>query len=256
MVKTFKYRLYPTKDQINLIDQTIETCRRLYNYFLEDRIYTFKEIHSSVSRIEQINQIPGLKKDNPYLQAVYSQVLQEVSARIDKAYDTFFRRVETGKEKPGFPKFKGRADYDSFCYPQSGFSMKNSILQLSKIGNVKIKVHRSMEGTVKTCSIKRKNGRYYACFVCDMEANLLPATGNAVGIDVGVSDFVITSDGEFFPKLDKYRKAEKHLKYLQRQVSRRKKGSNRRKKAGVLLAKQHEKVANQRNDIACQYKGM
>jgi len=249
-LKTFKYRLYPTKEQIKSIDQTIETCRRLYNYFLEDRIYTFKEIKIGVSKIEQINQIPGLKKNNTYYQAVHSQVLQEVAARLDKAYDNFFRRIKTTKEKPGFPKFKGRQYYDSFCYPQSGFSVKDNKLELSKIGSVKIKVHRPIGGTIKTCSIIRKNGKYYSCFSCEVEVQPLPFTGNIVGIDVGVTDFVITSDGDFFPKLDTYRKAEKHLKYLQRQVSRRVKGSNRRRKAVNLLAKCHEKVANQRKDIA------
>lgn len=250
VLRTFKYRLYPTKEQIQVINQTIETCRRLYNYFLEDRIYTFKEIKSSVSKMEQINQIPGLKKDNPYYKAVHSQVLQEVAARLDKAYDNFFRRVKSGKEKPGFPKFKGRQYYDSFCYPQSGFSVDSNRLTLSKIGSVKIRLHRDIGGSVKTCSIIRKNDKYYACFSCEVEAQVLPATGKVVGIDVGVADFVITSDGEFFPKIDTYRKAEKHLRYLQRQVSRRVKGSNRRRKAVKLLAKKHEKVANQRKDIA------
>ena len=235
---------------MQVINQTIETCRRLYNYFLEDRIYTFKEIKSSVSKIEQINQLPNLKKNNTYYKAVHSQVLQEVAARLDKAYDNFFRRVKSGKEKPGFPKFKGRQHYDSFCYPQSGFSIDDNRLVLSKIGAVKIKLHRPIGGSIKTCSIVRKNDKYYACFSCEVEVQVLPVTDSVVGIDVGVADFVITSDGQFFPKVDTYRKAEKHLKYLQRQVNRRVKGSNRRRKAMKLLAKQHEKVANQRKDIA------
>lgn len=250
LLKTFKYRLYPTKEQVQIINQTIETCRRLYNYFLEDRIYTFNEIRIGVSKIEQINQIPGLKNNNQYLQQVYSQVLQEVAARLDKAYDNFFRRVKSGKEKPGFPKFKGRQHYESFCYPQSGFSLSDNRLVLSKIGSIKIKLHRPIGGSIKTCSIIRKNDKYYACFSCEVEAQPLPKTGSVVGIDVGITDFVITSDGEFFPKSNSYRKAEKRLKYLQRQVSRRVKGSNRRRKAVKSLAKQHEKVANQRKDIA------
>jgi len=123
-------------------------------------------------------------------------------------------------------------------------------LELSKIGSVKVKLHRPVDGKIKTCSITRKNGQYYAGFSCEVEAKVLPLTGKEVGIDVGVTDFVITSNGVFFPKLDKYRKAEKRLKYLQRQISRREKGSNRRRKAVTLFAKQHEKVANQRKDIA------
>lgn len=250
LLKTFKYRLYPTNEQIRRIDQTIETCRRLYNSFLEDRIYTYQEGHFSPTKIDQINQLKNRKKDNPYLLTVHSQVLQDVAARLDKSYNNFFRRAKSGREKPGFPKFKGRQHYNSFCYPQSGFSLTGNMLKFSKIGNVKIKLHRSLEGKVKTCSVIKKNDRYYACFSCETEKNILPANGNAVGIDVGIADFVITSDGEFFPKLDVYRKSEKRLKYLQRQVSRRKKSSNRRRKAVKLLARQHEKVSNQRKDIA------
>ncbi|WP_018703509.1 RNA-guided endonuclease InsQ/TnpB family protein [Anaeromusa acidaminophila] len=249
-IKTFKYRLYPSKEQAQIIDQTIETCRRLYNYWLEDRIYTYQEIKSSPTKFDQTSQLPKLKLSNPYLSLVHSQVLQDVAARLDKAYKNFFRRVKQGTEKPGFPKFKGRQHYDSFCYPQSGFNLGESHLQLSKIGTIKIKLHRPICGTIKTCLIVCKNGKYYACFSCEIEMQTMLSTGDSVGIDVGVADFVITSDGQFFPKLDKYRQAEKRLKYLQRQVSRRKKGSKRRRKAVALLAKQHEKVANQRRDIA------
>lgn len=250
VLRTFKYRLYPTNEQMKLMDQTIETCRRLYNYFLEDRIFTYKEGGWSPTKFDQINQLKGLKKNNFYLQQVYSQVLQDVATRLDKTYDNFFRRVKSRKEKAGFPKFKGRLHYDSFCYPQVGFSIIDNKLKLSKIGSVKIKLHRPIGGTVKTCSIIHKNDKYYACFSCEIDLQTLPKTGNTIGIDVGVTDFVITSNGKFFPKVDTYRKAEKQLKYLQRQVSRRVKGSNRRCKAVKLLTKKHEKIANQRKDIA------
>lgn len=248
MLKTFKYRLYPTKEQTQKIDQTIETCRRLYNYFLEDRIYTYQEIKCSVSKFEQINQLPGLKKDNIYLRNVYSQVLHDVAFRVDRSYNAYFQRLKSNKKIPGFPKFKGKQNYHSFCYTQTGFSIISNKLRLSKIGDVEIKLHRPLIGKIKTCYIIRKNGKYYVCFSCEVETQILPLTGNIVGIDVGISDFAITSDGEFFPKQDNYRKAEKRLKYLQRMVSRRKKGSNRRKKAISKLAKQHEKIANQRKD--------
>ena len=249
-IKTFKYRLYPSKEQVQIIDRTIETCRRLYNHWLEDRIYTYQEIKSSPTKFDQVSQLPKLKASNQYLNLVHSQVLQDVAARLDKAYDNFFRRVKQGTEKPGFPKFKGRHHYNSFCYPQSGFSFSANRVRLSKIGDVKIRLHRPLAGVIKTCSILKSNGHYYVAFSCEIEPVKLPTTGKQVGIDVGVADYVITSDGQFYPKLDAYRKAEKRLKYLQRQVSRRMKGSNRRRKAVRLLAKQHEKVANQRKDMA------
>lgn len=248
MHKTFKYRLYPNKNQIQKINQTIYLCRFLYNSLLDHRIKYFKQ-GKSISRYDQQAELPAIKLEFPEYKEIHSQVLQEVLLRLDKAYQNFFRRVKQG-ETPGFPRFKGRNQYDSFCYPQSGFSVVDKKLCLSKIGDVKIKLHRPIEGKIKTCSIVRKNDKFYVCFSCEIQAVPLPPTGKIVGIDVGVADHVITSDGEFFPKLDAYRKAEKRLKYLQRQVSRRKKRSNRRKKAARLLAKQHETVSNQRNDIA------
>lgn len=184
------------------------------------------------------------------MQSVYCQVLQHVGKNLLKSYDNFFRRIKSGQEKPGFPKFKGRQHFDSFCYTQSGFKLEDGRLALSMIGEIKIKLHRPVVGKIKTCTIKRRNGKYYACLACETELQPLPPTGQAVGIDVGITDLAVTSDGNFFPKLAAYRKAEKRLKYLQRMVSRRKKGSNRRRKAVKLLARQHEKVANQRRDAA------
>ena len=248
MLKTFKYRLYPTAQQEKAMDYTLYLCRFLYNSMLDHRIKCYKA-GKSVRKFDQINEIPAIKEEFPEYKTVFSQVLQEVGARLDKAYQNFFRRVKHG-ETPGFPRFKGQNQYDSFSYPQAGFKIAGQRLALSKIGDVKMKLHRPIEGKIKTCSIVRKNGKFYACFVCEVEALLLPSTGKIVGIDVGVADYAITSDGEFFPKLSSYRKAEKRLKCLQRQVSRRKKGSVRRKKAVRLLAKQHERVFNQRNDMA------
>lgn len=248
VLKTYKYRLYPTREQIEAIEKTLYLCRFFYNSLLDHRIKCYKS-GKSVSKEDQLNELPSIKKDFPEYKMVYSQVLQDVGIRLDKAYQNFYRRVKRG-ERPGFPRFKNRTQYDSFCYPQSGFELITSKLSLSKIGDIKVKLHRPIEGTIKTCSVVRKNDKYYACFSSEVEAHVLPPTGNVVGIDVGVADFVITSGGEFYPKQDSYRKAEKRLKYLQRMVSRRKKGSNRRRKAVKLLAKQHEKVANQRKDIA------
>ncbi len=247
-MKTFKYRIYPTKIQIARIDSTLFYCRFLYNSMLNHRITCYKA-GKTVSKFDQLNEFSKIKKEFPEYKNIHSQVMQDVGVRLDKAYQNFFRRVKQGGE-PGFPRFRGRNRYNSFCYPQSGFAIKNSKLQLSKIGALRIKLHRPLEGITKTCSITRKNGKYYACFSCEVEQKKLPATDKSIGIDVGITDFAITSDGKFFPKMNQYRKAEKHLKYLQRQVSRRTKGSSRRKKAVKLLSVAHEHVANQRKDIA------
>jgi putative transposase len=123
-------------------------------------------------------------------------------------------------------------------------------LYLPKIGHVKINLHRELPGEIKTVTITRQNGKYYACFAVEIENRLLPMTGKQVGIDMGVSSYVATSDGLTIEAPRSYRKAEKKLKTIQREVSRRKKGSKRRKKSILQLAKAHEKVANQRKDIA------
>ncbi len=250
MLKTYKYRIYPTSAQRQTIDATIETCRRLYNRELEYKISQYRDHGSTVGRKELQQMVKAERAINPYMQAVYCQVLHAVGKTLLISYDNFFRRVKTGTEKPGFPRFKGKKDYHSFTYPQLGFALNENRLQISMIGEIKVRLHRPAAGAIKTCTITRRNGRYYACFVCETTGAPLPATGRTVGIDVGITDLAVTSDGEFFPRLAAYRKAEKRLKYLQRQVSRRKKGSGRRRKAVALLARQHEKVANQRRDLA------
>lgn len=251
MLKTYRYRIYPNNRQKQIIDQTIELCRYLYNCGLEHRILAYRQRRASVYAYQQINELPGIKEVFPDYKNIYSQVLQDVLRRLDKTFSSFFRRVKTG-EKPGFPRYKGESRYHSFTYPQPQENMipANGKVYLPKIGKVKIKLHREIPGNIKTVTITRRNGKYYACFTVEVESVLLPKTGRTVGIDVGVSAFVATSDGLLVQSPQTYRKSEKSLKTLQREVSRRKKGSNRRRKSVQKLASVHEKIANQRKDIA------
>lgn len=251
MLKTYRYRIYPNNRQKQIIDQTIELCRYLYNCGLEHRILAYRQRRASVYAYQQINELPGIKEVFPDYKNIYSQVLQDVLRRLDKTFSSFFRRVKTG-EKPGFPRYKGENRYHSFTYPQPQENMipANGKVYLPKIGKVKIKLHREIPGNIKTVTVTRRNGKYYACFTVEVESVLLPKTGRTVGIDVGVSAFVATSDGLLVQSPQTYRKAEKSLKTLQREVSRRKKGSNRRRKSVQKLASVHEKIANQRKDIA------
>ena len=191
---------------------------------------------------ERANNVKVLKE-------IHSQVLQDVARRVDKAFKNFYRRVKEG-DTPGYPRYKGKGQYGSITYPQSGYKVEGGKLKLSCIGGIKIKLHRPFEGKVKICTITRKNGRYYSCFACEIECVPMPETGKTAGIDMGITDFCITSDGQFYTSPKTYRKAERALKKAQRKVSRRKKGSNRCKKAIMKLSRLHEKVANQRKDIA------
>ncbi|SMO91895.1 RNA-guided endonuclease InsQ/TnpB family protein [Melghirimyces algeriensis] len=249
MLKTYKFKLEPTKGQADKITWTLSMCRWLYNSMLEQRKFAYGKRGISLNYNKQANELPALKKEIPEFKQIQSQVLQHVAKRLDFAFQSFFRRLKKG-ENPGYPRFQGKNRYDSFTYPQSGFKLEGKFLKLSKIGNVRIKLHRQMEGNIKTCTIKRKNGKYYACFSCEMEALKQATTGKQVGIDLGVKHLAITSDGEFFEHPKYLRKSERKIKYLQRMVSRRKKGSNRRQKAVALLAKAWEQISNRRRDTA------
>ncbi|MDR3584703.1 MAG: transposase [Desulfosporosinus sp.] len=249
ILKTYRYRIYLNKEQTVNIDNTLDLCRNLYNSALEHRIYLYKHWKVSISYNAQQNELPMIKQELPEYTAVHSQVLQDVLRRLDKAYQNFFRRVKQG-ETPGIPRFQGYKRYNSFTYSQSGFSLSGSHLQLSKLGNIKVKLHRQVIGEMKTCTVVRKNGRYYVCFSCEVENQTVPLTYRDAGIDMGIKEFCITSDGELIPNPKNYRQVEDKLKNQQRAVSRKKKGSHRRKKAVRELAGTHEHILNQRKDNA------
>ncbi|CAI2162267.1 13544_t:CDS:2 [Funneliformis geosporum] len=212
----------------------------------------YEKEQERISYTQQQNSLPSLKETNPNLRGIYSQVLQDVARRVKKAFRGFFLRLKSKTGEAGYPRFKSFGRYDSFTYSQNNnsYKLEQSQLRLASIGKVKIKLHRELEGEVKTCSIIVKNGKYYACFSSEVEPKLLPKTGKKVGIDLGLTSFLATSDGELKEAPKTYRKAEKELAKAGRKVSRRIKRSKRRKKAVILLAKQHEKVSNQRKDLA------
>lgn len=249
MQRTYKFRLYPNKEAQENIHFTLERCRLLYNRLLQERIIAYKQTGLGVTYYAQKATLPERKQHIAELRNVHSQVLQNVVERLDKAYQAFFRRVKIG-EKAGFPRFKPESQFNSFTYPQSGFSIEGKHLQLSKIGNVRIRLHRQPQGTIKTCTIRVKNGKYYACFSCEVEEQRLLASEKQIGIDLGVSQLAVTSDGEGIESPKFLRKSEERLKRKQRVVSKKKRGSNRRRKAVGELARLHEKVANQRKDYA------
>lgn len=252
-MKTYKYRLYPTKQQKQLLADTLECCRALYNCALEQRKVAYRQFGVSISRLDQQAELLEIKENFPKYKGIHSQVLQEVILRVDRSFQNFFRRLKNN-EKPGYPRFKGYGWYDSFTYPQSGFSLSDNSkgyrrLKLSKIGNIKVKLHRIIQGAIKTCTIKREMDKWYVCFSCEVEPEYLPKTGKAVGIDVGIEKFAALSDGSLIENPKFLRKSEAKLKREQRKLSRRKRGSNSRKKQKTKLAKIHRKIKNQRNDF-------
>ena len=232
--------------------ETLDTCRILYNRLLEWRKNAYEQTGKSPSRYEQTNALPAWKKDNDFLGKVYSQVIQEVVQRVDRSYQNFFRRCKEGKEKAGFPRFKGRGHYDSFTFPQSGFALKEASVTLSKIGEVKAIIHRILEGKIKTCTIRHQNGKWFACFAIEVESVPLEPNGEAVGIDVGLSSFATLSTGEQIENPRFYRADEKALAKAQRRMSKFEKGTKERRRARKVVARIHERIRNRRHNFVHQ----
>lgn len=201
--QAYKFRLYPTCKQGERLQETLDACRMLYNAALQERrdAYSFhvrhhpnyydKENRKALSHELEINyysqahQLPEIKAIREEYQDVHSQVLQDVLRRVQKAFDAFFRRCKNGEE-PGYPRFQGKNRFDSFTYPQAGFSLTHdSRVCLSKIGSIKVKLHRQIKGTVKTCTIKREGENWYIVLTCDVEHEPLEANTEAIGIDLG-----------------------------------------------------------------------
>ena len=246
--KTYKFRLYPSKSQTTKLEMTLDLCRELYNSALQERRDAWKLNHINISNQNQEKQLPEIKTIREDLNGVHSQVLQNVLKRVDLAFQAFFGRVKR-KAKAGFPRFRVRVRYDSFTYPQLGFSVQGAHLCLSKIGRVKIKLHRPLTDKIKTLTIKREAGRWFACFSVECEAKPLPACKDTIGIDVGLTAFATLSDGTEIENPRYYVQAQKQLRLAQRKVARRKRGSNRRRFAVQLLQRAHAHIHNQRADF-------
>jgi putative transposase len=255
--KAFQYRLYPTKQQEQTLLFVLRRCRELYNSGLEERRAYYQMRCKSLGYSAQAAELAEIKAAYPAYADIYSQVLQDVLRRLDKAFAAFFRRIRNG-EKPGYPRFQGQGRYDSFTYPQSGFALagwrgpgkeRYACLSLSKIGDIKVRLHRPMVGRVKTCTIKRDVNHWYVTFSCEVEEEALPPSDEAVGLDLGLLHFATLSTGETIENPRHYRKGLKHIKLLQRAKDRKKRGSHRRKRAAIALAKAHRKVRNQRKDV-------
>jgi putative transposase len=248
--KTYKEKLRPTPTQERELAQVLWRCRTLYNTALEQRITAWQRRHASVSRFEQEAELKAIRAAFPEYAAIYSHVLQDVLARLDKTYQAFFRRVQRGA-KAGFPRFKGRTRYHTFTYKEygNGATLENGVLVLSKIGRISVHWSRPMEGTPKTVTISHEADGWYVAISCaEVPAQPLLATGQETGIDLGLESFATLADGTRILTPGCYRKAERYLAKCQRRVSRRKKGSQRRHKAVAVLAKAHQTVRRQRCD--------
>ena len=249
--KAYKFRISPTQKQRGKLAWVLRRCNELYNAALEERREAYRMNGESVSYYMQANQLPAIKEVREEYQDIHSQVQQDVLKRLEKAMQAFFRRVRND-ETPGYPRFKSGDRYDSFTYPQGGYEIINKRLHLSKIGHIKIKLHREMKGTIKTCTIKREGDQWYAVLITEYEFDLsmtFHPSEEEVGIDLGINSFAALSDGTFIENPHVYRTAEEEIKAAHKKIARRKKRSHRRNRAKKELSRLSRKVRNKRRDF-------
>ena len=254
-MKSYKFRIYPNKNQTVRLISTLNTCRYLYNDALAERkhqaeinkIYQDFQVFPWGGQPEWINyynQAADLTRDKTeYQKQVYSQVLQNVLKRVERSFKNFFSGA-------GYPRFQGRNRYDSFTFPQKGFQItEDGKLKLSKIGEIRMFQHREIEGNVKTCTVKRDVDSWYVTFTCEVKPQQLKKTGKSTGVDVGLKSLVTLSNGEQVVPPQFLRQSEEKLVKAQRSLSGKKKGSKNRNKQRNKVAKIHRHIRNQRQDF-------
>jgi putative transposase len=230
--------------------ETLVLRRWTYNEALSIRKNAYEQEGKSVSYYETKKLLPQWKDERPQLKSVHSQVLHEVIKRVDLAYQAFFRRVKDG-EGPGYPRFKGHGRYDSFTYTQTGFSLRSGRLWLSKIGEIKIKLHRYVDGEIQRLNIKKMpTGKWFVSFLVEIEpTESLPKTGLSIGVDLGLKSFITLSNGEHVDNPRFFVHEENALAKVQRALSKFEKGTPERAKALKAVHRVHERISNKRDDF-------
>ena len=251
MRKTYRYRLYPTRSQAEALDGQLGEARRLYNAALQERRDAWRTAGLGLNYYDQANQLKQIRAEGGLDLANFSAA-QDVLRRVDKTYKAFFRRVKSGKGKAGFPRFKGRDRFDSYTFPSYGDGVRlleSGKLRVQGVGHIKTKLHRPVEGEIKTVTLRREAGKWFTCLSVECEPRPLPASTEAVGMDAGLSVFATLSDGTEIENPRYYRESERKLRIAQRKVARRKKRSRRRRKAVRELQAAHAHIRNQRSDF-------
>ena len=253
MEYSYKFRLYPTKAQEQQIQRTFGCCRYLWNHYLAQRKAVYEVDRHTMNYYECCKDLTMLKKSLTWLKEADATALQSSLRDLDASFQNFFRRVKNG-EKPGYPKFKSKKNrHQSYKSKCTGTSIKvlDKAVQLPKLGLVKCRVSKEIRGRILSATVSQNpSGKYFVALCCtDVEIEPMPSTGSVVGIDMGLKSFAITSDGVEYLNHRFLTKSQKKLARLQRQLSRKSRDSKRREKARVKVARLHEKIANQRNDM-------
>ena len=252
MEKSYKFRIYPNEKQQDLIAKTFGCARFVYNYYLNKKIKLYEEFKQSFGYNACCSDLALLKKETEWLKEVDACALQSSLRNLDAAYQKFF------KEHSGFPKFKSKHDNrKSYTtkYNKTSISgsieFKNGRIKLPKLGLVKFRDKQIPQGRILNATISQvPSGKYY-CSICytDVVIDDLPKTGSVIGVDLGLKDFLITSNGDKVSNPKYLSKSLNKLAKLQRALSRKPNESNRRNKARIKVARQYEKITNQRQDF-------
>lgn len=251
--RTYKYRIYPTATQVAALEDQLRFCCDLYNAALEQRRDAWRQNRYRVSYYDQQGDLTEISQSGG-LGGMAVWAARDPLLRLDRAFRAFFRRVKSG-DVPGYPRFRSYARYDSLTWPiGNGAAVCESRLRLKGIGAVRVRWHRGVpeEAEIKTITVKRSAGcRWYVSLSLRVPLpDPQPYCAEVVGVDLGIQTFAALSTGERIKGPYAYRHAERDLRVAQRRVSRRRKGSNRRRKAALILARKHERVRNLRRDHA------
>src|SRR5262245_19718542 len=217
--KNFKYRLYPSVAQTIALDTQLAEACRLYNAALQERRDAYRMAGKSLNYCDQANQLKDIRAAGD-LGLVNAQCAQDVLRRLDKAFKAFFMRIKRG-QTPGYPRFRSVSRYDSITFPTYGAGCKmldNGKLRIQCVGQVKLKLHRPIEGNIKTVSIKREAGKWYAVFSIECAPKPLPPSNEKIGIDLGLTTFAKFSDGADIDNPRFHEQAQAKLRRAQRKV--------------------------------------
>ena len=251
MLKAIKIRIYPSAEQADFINKQLGCCRFVYNNCLAFRKDSYQNEHVSISSSEAVKHITVLKKDNEWLKDVHSKVLQQSVRDMNQAYDNFF------KLHKGFPKFKSKHDNRQSCrFPKDAFiGVRGNRIDLIKVlKDIHFKCSRNDErylnrnqDKVKSITLnKEPNGKFYLSVLIDKPLRQVPQSSSMVGLDLGIKDFAVTSDGQVIENIHFKKNEESRLKRLQRQISKKVVGSKNREKARLRFAKLNEKIRNRK----------
>ena len=253
MKHSYRFRIYPTKKQKEQIAKTFGCCRYVYNYYLAKRTQAYNDKKESMNYYACSKDMTQLKKSLDWLKEADATALQSALKFLDMAYQNFFRCLKNG-EKPGFPKFKrkhgSKQSYTSKC-GDNNIQILERAVKLPKLGKVKCRVSKQVQGRILSATVSlTPSGKYFVSLCCtDVSIDTLPSNGKSIGIDLGIKSLVISSDGFAYQNHKYFASSQKKLAKFQRQLSRKTKGSKRRDKARLRVARLYERITNQRNDM-------